>query len=99
MENPLQKENQYTHIYVIFEEWVSHKFSSQEPYSHSPAIIMAMQGACYMIWSQRYLFVSWAFMVEYSLKIAEKNIGCHFDSCVCIYLCPPYYMDRWALVL
>jgi hypothetical protein len=40
MENPLQKENQYTHIYVIFEEWVSHKFSSQEPYSHSPAIII-----------------------------------------------------------
>jgi hypothetical protein len=29
--------------YVIFEEWVPHKFSSQAPYPHSPAI-MAMQG-------------------------------------------------------
>jgi hypothetical protein len=28
----------------------------------------------------------------------EELGGCHFDSCVCIYLCPLYYMDRWALV-
>jgi hypothetical protein len=52
--------------------------------------------ACYMIWSHRHLHLGplWWILIKY----CWEELGCHFDSCVCIYLCPLYYMDSWALV-
>jgi hypothetical protein len=57
------------HSYVIFEEWVPHKFSSQAPYQP----LWICKGLSHDLKPEA--FVSWAFYGEYSLNIAEKNLG------------------------